>query len=109
MSFVRALETTEVAIGKMKAVKLEGKEILIANVKGTYYAMGNRCTHRGGDLSKGTLEGTIVTCPRHKSQFDVTTGKAISGPRVPLIRPKIRDEPVYAVKTEGPYVLVKLE
>jgi nitrite reductase/ring-hydroxylating ferredoxin subunit len=109
LSFVRALETSEVTVGKMKAVKLEGKEILIANVEGKYYAMGNRCTHRGGDLSKGVLEGTIVTCPRHKSQFDVATGKVISGPRVPLIRPKIRDEPFYEVKTEGTHVLVKPE
>jgi 3-phenylpropionate/trans-cinnamate dioxygenase ferredoxin subunit len=106
---VRALETAEVAVGKMKAVTLEGKEVLIANVEGKHYAIGNRCTHRGGDLSKGILKGTIVTCPRHKSQFDVTTGKVISGPRVPLIRPKIRDEPLYEVKTDGPHVLVKLE
>ena len=60
----------------------------------------------GGDLSKGTLEGNTVTCPKHKSKFDVTTGKVISGPKVPLIHPKIKDEPVYSVKVEGKDILV---
>lgn len=109
MSFVKAAETSEIPVGKMKAVKLGEKEILIANLDGKYYAIGNRCTHRDGELSKGTLEGTTITCPKHKSKFDVTTGKVISGPRIPLIHPKIKDEPSYEVKIEGIHILLKLE
>ena len=55
--FVKVAETAEVPAGKMKMVTVDGKEILIANVEGKYYAMGNKCTHRGGHLSKGSLSG----------------------------------------------------
>ena len=61
----------------MRMFKVGDKECLVANVNGNYYAIGNRCTHANADLSKGSLEGNVVTCPRHKSKFDVTTGKVI--------------------------------
>jgi nitrite reductase/ring-hydroxylating ferredoxin subunit len=82
---------------------------LIANVDGDFYAIGNSCTHAGGDLSKGSLEGKIVTCPRHGAKFDVTTGKVVSGPKVLFLHPKIKDEPSYEVKIEGNEVLLKVE
>lgn len=107
LTFIKVAETSDVAPGQIKAVKVGEKEILIANVGGAYYAIGNRCTHRGGELAKGTLEGSVVTCPRHKSKFDVKTGKVISGPKVPLIHPKIKDEPVYTVKVEGKDILLE--
>ncbi|MGQ9722997.1 MAG: Rieske (2Fe-2S) protein [Candidatus Jordarchaeum sp.] len=108
MGFVKVAETSEVPTGKMKMVKVEGKEILITNVNGKYYAIVNKCTHRGGDLSKGSLSGNIVTCPRHKATFDVTSGKVVSGPKVPL-GPKIKDEPSYKVKVEGKDILVSTD
>lgn len=107
MTLVKIAETSEIPLGQMKAVKLAEKEVLIANVNGVYYAIGNICTHANGDLSKGTLEGNTVTCPKHKSKFDVTTGKVISGPKIPLIHPKIKDEPTYAVKVEGKDILLE--
>jgi nitrite reductase/ring-hydroxylating ferredoxin subunit len=60
-------------------VEVDGKEIMIANVEGRFYAMDDRCPHMNALLSKGTLNGSIVTCSRHFSSFDVITGKAISG------------------------------
>jgi nitrite reductase/ring-hydroxylating ferredoxin subunit len=107
LTFVKVAETSEIALGQMKAIKLGKKEVLIANVNGAYYAIGNRCTHRNGELAKGNLEVNTVTCPRHKSKFDVTTGKVISGPKVPLIHPNINDEPVYVVKVEGKDILLE--
>jgi len=71
------------------------------NVNGSYYAMGNKCTHAGGDLSKGTLNGTPVTCPKYNAKFDVTTGKVIALPKVGFFHPKIQDEPSYTVKVEN--------
>jgi nitrite reductase/ring-hydroxylating ferredoxin subunit len=109
MAFVKAVETAEVPVGKMKKVELEGKEILIVNVEGKYYAIPDRCTHRNGDLSMGTLEGKIVTCPLHGSQFDVTTGKNIRGPKMLLMRGKTADEPTFEVKLEGKNVMVKID
>jgi 3-phenylpropionate/trans-cinnamate dioxygenase ferredoxin subunit len=108
LGFVKAAETSELSSGKMKTVKLEEKEILIVNIDGNYYAIGNRCTHAGGDLSKGSLQGNIVTCPKHGSRFDVTTGKVVSGPKILFLRPKIEDEPFYEVKVEGKDILVKI-
>ena len=99
-------KVSDVPSGKMKSVKVNGKDVLIVNVDGKYYAIGGKCTHRGGDLSKGALSGKIITCPKHKAMFEVTTGKVISGPKIPLSRPKINDEPSYKVKVEGDEILV---
>jgi nitrite reductase/ring-hydroxylating ferredoxin subunit len=84
----------------MKMVTLNGKEILIANVNGNYYAIGNQCTHHGADLSQGTLEDNIVTCPKRRTKFDVTNGKAVSTPKILFFQLKIKDEPSYQVKIE---------
>jgi 3-phenylpropionate/trans-cinnamate dioxygenase ferredoxin subunit len=105
--YVRVAGISEIPIGRMKKVVVQGKEILVANVNGTFYAIGNMCTHERRDLSQGTLEGNIVTCPKHKSKFDVTSGKVISGPKMGLFHPKIQDEPLYVVKTENSDILLK--
>jgi len=107
MGFLKVAETSEIPAGKMKMIKLEEKEVLVVNVGGNYYAIANRCTHRGGDLSKGSLEGNIITCPLHGSRFDVTTGKAISGPKILLFKSKIKDEHSFEVKVEGKNVMLK--
>ena len=109
MTFIRVAETSEVPLGQMKVVKLAEKEVVIANVNNVYYAMENSCTHMHGELSKGLLEGNTLTCPKHKAKFDVTTGKVVSGPKVPLMHPKIKDEPVYAVKVEGKDILLETQ
>jgi len=109
MSYVKVAATTDIPAGKMKMIKVKDKEILIANVDGKYYAIGNKCTHKGGDLSKGTLTGGIITCPRHKAKFDVTTGKSVSGPKIPLSKKNLSDEPVYKVKVEGSDILILTE
>jgi nitrite reductase/ring-hydroxylating ferredoxin subunit len=109
LTFVTIAETSEIPLGQMKAFKLAETEVLIANVNGTYYAIRNICTHMNGDLSKGKLEGHIVTCPKHKARFDITTGKVVSGPKMLLMHPKIQDEPNYMVKVEGKDILLERE
>jgi len=106
--YITAGEKSEIPTGKMKKVMLQGKAILVANVNDNYYAIGAKCTHRGGDLSQGSLQDSIVTCPRHGAKFDVTTGKVISPPRVAFFNPKIKDEPSYAVKVENENILIKI-
>jgi 3-phenylpropionate/trans-cinnamate dioxygenase ferredoxin subunit len=69
--------TDELADGSMKKVVVDQREILIARVGDHLYAMDARCPHFGGDLSEGSLEGTIVTCPRHGSQFDLGDGRVV--------------------------------
>jgi 3-phenylpropionate/trans-cinnamate dioxygenase ferredoxin subunit len=76
-NFVSVAKTSELRNGSMKQVNVQGREILIAQVGDKYYAMDNRCLHMGGNLSQGKLEGTLVTCPRHGSQFDLKDGHAV--------------------------------
>ena len=76
-SLVEVGTTSELKYGTMKAISFDGREILLARVGDTYYATDNRCPHMGGKLSNGRLEGTVVTCPRHGSQFDLKDGRVI--------------------------------
>ena len=76
-NLAEAAKVGELEDGAMKKVVLEGREILLARVGENYYATDNRCTHLKGDLSKGRLEGTVVTCPRHGSQFDLKDGSVV--------------------------------
>jgi 3-phenylpropionate/trans-cinnamate dioxygenase ferredoxin subunit len=101
MSFIDVAKTDDIPAGQMKGVNKNGKDILLTNIGGKYYAIGGKCTHVGGDLSKGKLNGNIVTCPRHGSKFDVTTGQQIGGPAK-------QNEPAYAVKTEGNIIKIDI-
>ena len=96
-SFFEVAKTDEIPEGIMKPLIVQGKEILVVNYNGNYYAINRRCSHMGGDLSRGKLEGKIVTCPRHGSRFDITTGVSISGPKIGFLKLKTKNEPVYEV------------
>lgn len=74
-NYIKVGVTSDFADGAKKKVSANGQEIMLARVGTNYYALANRCPHMGGDLSMGTLEGTVITCPRHGSQFDIKDGK----------------------------------
>jgi len=107
-NFVEVAKVDEIPAGKMKPCIAEGKEVLVINYDGKFYAIGRRCTHRGGDLSQGKLEGKVVTCPVHGSKFDVTTGTCISGPKIGPIKLKTANETTYEVKSEGKSIKVNI-
>ncbi len=79
-TFVQAIQIAEIAPGGMKAIELNGREFVICNCAGTFYALDRRCGHMNAPLEMGTLDGVILTCAMHCAQFEVTTGKALSGP-----------------------------
>ena len=106
MEFVRVADKAEVPANQMMIVVVGGKDVLLANVDGSYYAIANKCTHLRGSLAKGVLEGSIVTCPRHGSRFDVKTGKNVRGAKIGFIKMNVRDEESYAVKVEGTDIMV---
>ena len=108
MAFVPVAKTSELTPGSMKKVVLEGQEILLANVDGTFYAISERCTHLGGHLSRGTIQDGIVTCPRHGSRFDVRTGQAVSGATILFLHMGVKDIRTYPVRVVGDGVLVDL-
>jgi 3-phenylpropionate/trans-cinnamate dioxygenase ferredoxin subunit len=76
-NYNKAVAIGELKAGEKKKVILDGHEILLARVADEYYAVANRCPHLAGDLSTGTLEKIIITCPRHGSQFDIRNGKNV--------------------------------
>ena len=85
-AFVRVADATEVGENDLAAFEVGGERIAVANVGGSFHAFGNMCTHRQCFLALGVLEGTIVTCPCHGSQFDVTTGEVLRGPALEPVR-----------------------
>jgi len=98
--FIRVASTSDIPEGRMKKVTVGNQQVLVVNLKGRYYAIGNVCTHFGGSLDRGNLDGNEVECPLHHSHFDVTTGQVKRGPAT-------RAEPVYEVKAENGSILVK--
>ena len=70
----------EILPGGMMAYEVDGKELVLCNDGGRFYAFQRRCGHMNAPLDKGTASGHIVTCPLHSVQFDATTGKALSLP-----------------------------
>lgn len=129
-TFIDVGAASAVPPGRMVHVEAAGREILLANVNGTFHAVSDRCSHEGARLSGGRLEGTVVTCPAHGSRFDLATGKNITGPVLAdlpglgLLSPRARamarekaaemaaarvgDLPAYRVQVENGRVLVEL-
>jgi len=111
--FTEIAKIEELKSGTMKAVIAEGHEILLARVGDKYYAIDNRCPHMKGDLSQGKLEGTVVTCPLHGSQFDISNGQVVRWLKGGLMSKigsalKLSRAPtVYNVKVENGKVLVE--
>ena len=77
MALVTVANTGDIPDGGMLGVEAEGKKLLLANVGGSVYAIDAKCSHMGGDLTKGTLTNGGVKCPRHGAQYDVKTGELV--------------------------------
>ena len=91
---------TDVPPGTAKRVEVDGVEVLLCNYDGNLYAVEDVCTHDGGPLDQGVLEGCVIECPRHGATFDVRTGAALS---LPAIEPL----PTYRVRVEGDDVYIE--
>ncbi len=70
----------EVAAGEVNSYSIGERQVAVANVDGDLHAFDDLCTHQQCSLAEGDLDGTILECPCHGSQFDVTTGEAVQGP-----------------------------
>lgn len=101
--------------GTMKTVNAGEHEVLLARSGGAYYAADSRCPHMGARLSEGKLEGTVVTCPRHGSRFDLRDGQVVRWLKgdglltkaAAIIKPP-HTLKVYPVKVENGQVLVQI-
>ena len=109
----------EIPDGGMKRVELAGREIAIAKIGQNLYAFGDRCPHMNAPLHEGKIENGRVICPLHKTEFELSTGKRLSDPKIPI--PKIlkagammaairtHDLETYEVRQESGRVFINLE
>lgn len=98
---IKVAQTDQLAPGRSKLIKAKGREIALFNVAGSFYAIGNSCSHSSGPLVEGRLYGNIVTCPWHGAQFDVTTGQVCGGPATKPVN-------IYPVYIEGNSIFIEI-
>ena len=100
-SFVAVAQQRDLAPGQVKAVAANGRQIVLCNVAGRFYALADECPHAGGLLSEGELVGQSIVCPLHGAAFDVATGAVLEPPA---------DEGVagYAVRVVGGAIEVEI-
>ena len=101
MGKILAGKVSDITSGKMIMVSTDGKDILVTNVDGNYYAMDDTCTHAGASLSEGSLDGSTVTCPWHGSTWDCKTGKMIT------FGVQLKDLSSYKVTVESDEIFVE--
>lgn len=98
--YVKVARADEIAPGEKKTVEVDGIEVVIVNLDGKFYAIENVCTHDGGPLGDGELEGCQLICPRHGARFDIRTGEA-------LTLPAFEAAPTYEMRMQDGDVLVE--
>ena len=101
MEKIFVCKTTQISIGQMKKISVDGKDIVIVNIGGNYFAINDTCTHAGASLSEGEIEDSTIICDWHGAQFDCKNGKLIKFPA------KINDLEVYNVVVEEDNILVE--
>jgi nitrite reductase/ring-hydroxylating ferredoxin subunit len=129
--FLEVGKVEEIPVGKMKYVEVQGKEIVISNIGGKFYAMDDRCGHMNARLSMGNVSNDgIVTCPFHGARFDVTTGMNVKEPNLtpsqqmePLPKTwrnylehagqlmsyiKTYNQPIYEIQVEGNRIKIRV-
>lgn len=70
----------EIAPGSARTVEVDGKWVAVFNLGGEFYAIEDVCTHDGGDLATGEIEGEAIICPRHGARFSIRTGEVLAAP-----------------------------
>jgi nitrite reductase/ring-hydroxylating ferredoxin subunit len=94
-------EREELAPGQGKMVEVNGKRIALFNIAGSFCAIDDACSHRGGPLSEGLIQGKRVVCPWHGAMFDATTGEALGPPAATAVA-------CYPVRVEANDVQVEI-
>ena len=96
--FVRVARVKEIPAGSGRMFEVNGRQVAVFNVGGTFHAIDNRCEHQQGPLAEGDLDGCVVTCPWHGWTYDVTSG----------VSPDDAETHVdcFAVKVEGGEIFV---
>ncbi len=99
--FVEVCRVSEIPDPGKEVFEVEDRFIVVFHLDGQFYALDDRCTHDGGPLGHGDIEGFQIICPRHGARFDIKTGQA-------LTMPAVRATSSHEVKVEGDRLLVRL-
>ncbi len=99
VTFQEVAKAAEIGDGEMKQVELGGRKIALFNLKGSFFAIDDLCTHAFAFLTDGYVEGDEIECPLHAGRFDIRTGKATAPPCTEDVR-------TYPVRQEGDALLV---
>jgi 3-phenylpropionate/trans-cinnamate dioxygenase ferredoxin subunit len=91
LQFIEIAPAADLPNGERLFIEAEGKSIVIFNIAGQLFAIGDICSHDQGPVGEGDIEGFNVVCPRHGGEFDIRTGKAVQ-------LPVVEDIPAYPVK-----------
>lgn len=97
---IEVANTGELAVGRVKAVAVEGRTIALYRTDEGFYATDNTCPHRGGPLAEGDLIGNEITCPWHLWSFDIRTGRCPGNPEIAVATHELR--------VDGDRILVRL-
>jgi nitrite reductase (NADH) small subunit len=89
---VEVLKTSDLPVGRVKAVTLEGRTVALYHTSSGFFATDNTCPHRGGPLAEGDLIGDEITCPWHLWGFDVATGLCAGNPEISVATHEVRVE-----------------
>ncbi len=100
MVFQKAAKESEVQDGKVHKVKVGKKEFAVIRLGGAFYTIDGVCTHEGGPLGEGSLDGEELVCPWHEGRFDVKTGAA--NPETDWVT----DVKSYKTKAEGGHIWI---
>jgi 3-phenylpropionate/trans-cinnamate dioxygenase ferredoxin subunit len=97
-TFLKIAKTSDLASGEKMLAEYEDEDVGLFNIDGEFYAISDICTHDGGPLVEGNLDGDCITCPRHGARFNVKTGAQTMPAFAPV--------PLYQVKIEGDDIFI---
>jgi 3-phenylpropionate/trans-cinnamate dioxygenase ferredoxin subunit len=78
--WVTVAQADQLAPGEWRVVDVDGTHLAVFNLDGEYFAIEDVCTHDGGQLTGGLVEGDQIVCPRHGARFCIRTGAALCAP-----------------------------
>ena len=99
-NLVNVGKTSDIPEGEMKLVEVEEERILLSNIGGNFYAIGEVCSHADGPLSDGDIDGSEVECPFHGARFNLKTGLNTSPPAYEPV-------PCYPVSIQNDDILIE--
>ncbi len=97
-NFIKVAHLSNLAPGQKMLVEYDDEDVGLFNLGGEIYAISDICTHDGGPLVEGKVEGDQIICPRHGARFNIKTGQQTMPAFTPV--------PLYHVKIEGDYILI---